>query len=82
MALTLRLDPQEKELLDEISNFLGENTSSGTLKAMIRNYLNLQKLADRTKFELNQIQVKHEKLCRSLLSIENEKTRIQNLINE
>jgi hypothetical protein len=82
MALTLRLDPQEKALLDEISGFLGENTSSGTVKAMIKNYLPLQKSFDRTRFELNQIQIKHEKLCRSLRSIEDEKSRIHNLINE
>jgi hypothetical protein len=82
MALTLRLDPQDKELLDVISDFLGENTSSGTLKAMIKNYISLQKSYDRTKFELNQIQIKHEKLCRSLRIIEDEKNRIHNLINE
>lgn len=82
MALTLRLDTDEKEVLDQISEFLGEITSSGTLKLMIKNYMPIQKSLDRTRFELNQVQIKYEKLCRSLQTIEDEKSRIHNLIKE
>jgi hypothetical protein len=82
MALTLRLEPDEKEALDQISEFLRESTLSGTLKLMIKNYMPIQKTLDRIRFELNQVQIKYEKLCRSLQNIEDEKERIQNLIKE
>jgi hypothetical protein len=72
----------EKKALDQISESLRESTLSGTLKLMIKNYMPIQKTLDRTRFELNQVQIKYEKLCRSLQNIEDEKERIQNFIKE
>lgn len=82
MALTLRLDENELEKLEEIREFLDIKTASGTLKDLIKRFMPLQRDRDNTTLELHELEAKHNRLCRSIRDMEAAKLEIETITRE